>query len=143
MQSRGLSRVFYSTTVQKHQFSDTQPSSWSSSLSPPDTSTAEHHFRFGPTTSFFLELLVTALCPSPGRLPTRGAHLPVSYIFALSLLFMGFSRQEYWSELPFPPPVDHVLSDVFTVTHPSWVALLGTAHSFIELSKPLHRDCDP
>ena len=21
-------------------------------------------------------------------------------------LFMGFSRQEYWSELPFPPPVD-------------------------------------
>ena len=24
---------------------------------------------------------------------------------------MGFSRQEYWSGLPFPSPVDHVLSD--------------------------------
>ena len=24
---------------------------------------------------------------------------------------MGFSRQEYWSSLPFPSPVDHVLSD--------------------------------
>jgi len=22
---------------------------------------------------------------------------------------MGFSRQEYWSRLPFPPPMDHVL----------------------------------
>ena len=25
-------------------------------------------------------------------------------------LFMGFSRQEYWSGLPFPSPVDHILS---------------------------------
>ena len=25
---------------------------------------------------------------------------------------MGFSRQEYWSGLPFPSPVDHVLSDL-------------------------------
>ena len=24
------------------------------------------------------------------------------------ILFMGFSRQEYWSGLPFPSPVDHV-----------------------------------
>ena len=23
-----------------------------------------------------------------------------------ALLFMGFSRQEYWSELPYPPPGD-------------------------------------
>ena len=34
-------------------------------LSPADTSTAEHHFHFGPVTSFFLELLVIALHPSP------------------------------------------------------------------------------
>ena len=25
---------------------------------------------------------------------------------------MGFSRQEYWSGLPFPSPVDHILSDL-------------------------------
>ena len=31
-------------------------------LSPPDTSTTEHCFRFGPATSFYLELLVVTLC---------------------------------------------------------------------------------
>ena len=34
-------------------------------LSPPDTFTTECHFCFGPASSFFLELLVTALCSSP------------------------------------------------------------------------------
>ena len=34
-------------------------------LSPPDTSTTEHWFSFGPATSFFLELLVIALHSSP------------------------------------------------------------------------------
>ena len=48
---------------------------------------------------------------------------------------MGFSRQEYWSGLPFPSPVDHVLSELSTITHLSWVALYGMAHSFIELDK--------
>ena len=33
---------------------------------------------------------------------------------------MGFSRQEYWSGLPFPSPVAHILSDP-----PPWPALLG------------------
>ena len=46
---------------------------------------------------------------------------------------MGFSRQEYWSGLPFPSPVDHILSELTTMTLPSWVALRGMAHSFIEL----------
>ena len=53
---------------------------------------------------------------------------------------MGFSRQEYWSELLFPPPVDHVLSELFTMTHLSWVVLQGMAHSFIELHKLFHHD---
>ena len=51
------------------------------------------------------------------------------------LWFMGFSRQECWSGLPFPSPVDHVLSDLSTMTHPSWVALQIMANSFIELDK--------
>ena len=29
--------------------------------------------------------------------------------FCLFILFMGFSRQEYWSGFPFPSPVDHIL----------------------------------
>ena len=34
-------------------------------LSPPDTPTTEHHFHFGPSASFFSDLLVIALCSSP------------------------------------------------------------------------------
>ena len=33
-----------------------------------------------------------------------------------------FSRQEYWNGLPFPFPMDHILSDLSTMTRPSWVA---------------------
>ena len=32
-------------------------------------------------------------------------------------------------------PVDHILSELSTMTHPSWVALHSMAHSFIELDK--------
>ena len=48
---------------------------------------------------------------------------------------MGFLGQEYRSGLPFPSPVDHVLSELSTMICPSWVALHGMAHSFIELDK--------
>ena len=48
---------------------------------------------------------------------------------------MGFSRQEFRSSLPFPPPVEGILSELSTMTHPSWVAIHGMAHSFIELDK--------
>ena len=34
-------------------------------------------------------------------------------------LFMGFSRQECCSGLPFPSLVDHILSELSTMTHPS------------------------
>ena len=55
--------------------------------------------------------------------------------FCLFMLFMGFSRKEYWSGLPFPSPVDHILSEFSTMTHPSWVALHSMGQSFIELDK--------
>ena len=55
--------------------------------------------------------------------------------FHFFILFMGFSRQEYSSGLPFPSPVDHVLSELSTMTHLSWVALHSMAHSFIELDE--------
>ena len=50
---------------------------------------------------------------------------------------MVFSRQEYWTGLPFPSPVDHVLLELSTMTHPSWGALCGMAHSFIELDNEI------
>ena len=61
-------------------------------LSPPDRPTNECHFCFGPATSFFLELLVTALCSSPvayGTPSNLGAQLPVSYLFAFSYCSWG------------------------------------------------------
>ena len=54
--------------------------------------------------------------------------------FRLFILFKGFSRQEYWSGLPFPSPVD-VLSELSIMTHLSWVALHDVAPSFIKLDK--------
>ena len=51
--------------------------------------------------------------------------------FCLFILFMGFSRQEYWSSLPFPSAVDHVLRELSTMTHPFWVALHRMTHSFL------------
>ena len=40
----------------------------------------------------------------------------------------------YWSGLPFPSPVSHILSDLSTMTRPSWVAPRAWL-SFIELDK--------
>ena len=37
--------------------------------------------------------------------------------------------------MPVPSPVDHVLSELSTVTRPSWVAPHGMAYSFTELDK--------
>ena len=54
--------------------------------------------------------------------------------FCLFILFMRFSRQEYWSGLPFPSPVDHSLSDLSTMTRLSWV-LPQAWLSFFELDK--------
>ena len=68
-----------------------------------------------------------------------GSYWPGEFIihgpFCLFIPFMGFSRQEYWSGLPFPFLVDHVLSELSIITRPSWVALHDVAPSFIELDK--------
>ena len=103
-------------------------------LSSSDTSKAKHHFSFGPASSFFLELLVTALHSSPVAYWTP-SHLGSSSFgvisFCIFILFMGFLQQGYWSGLPFPPPVDPILSELSTMTHPSWVARHSMVHSFI------------
>ena len=38
--------------------------------------------------------------------------------------------------------MDHILSELSTMTRPSWVALHGMIHSFIELDKAVCGPCD-
>ena len=103
------------------------------------TSTTRCCFLFGSVSSFFLELF---LCSSPvaylGTYMLGSSSFSV-LVFCLFILFMMFSRQENWSGLPFPSPADHILSELSTMTCPSWVALHSMAHSFIELDKDVVR----
>ena len=102
-------------------------------LPSPVTSTTGWCCCFGSVSSFFLELFLH-WSPVAYWAPNNLGSSSFSVLsFCLFILFMGFSRQEYWSGLPFPSPVDHVLSECSTMTYLSWVALQGMAHSFIEL----------
>ena len=102
-------------------------------LPSPVTSTTGCCFCFVSISSFFLELFLH-WSPVAYWGPTNLESSSFSVLsFCLFILFMGFSRQEYWSGLPLPSPVDHILSEPSTMTHLSWVALHGMAHSFTEL----------
>ena len=103
-------------------------------LSSPDACTSGRCFCFGFISLFFPELFLhwsPVAYWAPNDLGSSSFGI---LSFCLFILFMGFSRQEYWSGLPFPFPVDHILSDLSTMTRLSWVAppaWLG----FIELDK--------
>ena len=99
----------------------------------PVTSTTGCWFCFGSIPSFFLELFLH-WSPVAYWAPTDLASSSSSVLsFCLLLLFMGFSKQQFWSGLPFPSPVDHILSDLSSMSRPSWVALL----SFFELDQAM------
>ena len=96
-------------------------------LPSPVTSTTGRYFCFVYVSSFFLELFLHWF-PVAYWAPTDLGSSSFNVIsFCLYILLMGFSRQDYWSDLPFPSPVGHV--------RPSWVTLHNMAHSFIELDK--------
>ena len=105
-------------------------------LPSPVTSTTRRCLCFGSISSFFLELLLR-WSPEAYWAPTNLGSSSFSVLsYCLSYCsWVGFSRQEYWSGLPFPCSVDHILSELSTMTYLSWVALHGMAHSFIELDK--------
>ena len=88
----------------------------------PVTSTTGYCFCFGSIPSFFLELFLHWSPVAYWAPNDLGCSSFGILSFCVFLLFMGFSRQEYWSGLPFPSPVDHILSDLSTMTSPSWVA---------------------
>ena len=87
LQSKGLSRVFSNTTVQKHQFFRAQLS-WFT-LGYTWYQNPERKWQNLNVLISYVQLFVT---------PWTVAHQ--------ASLSMGFSRQEYWSGLPFPSPGD-------------------------------------
>ena len=96
--------------------------------------TTGRFFHFGSVSLFHVELFLHS-SPVVYWAPTNlGSSFFSILSFCLFILFMGFSRQEYWSGLWFPSPVDHILSDLFTMTRPSgWPHMAWL--SFIELDK--------
>ena len=99
------------------------------------------HIHHGVLFLFWLRLFILSGVISPLISSSiLGTYWPGDFIFSvlsfcLFILFMEFSRQEYWSVSLFPSPVGHVLSKLSTMTHPSWVALHNMAQSFIELDR--------
>ena len=100
----------------------------------PVTSTTGCCFCFGSLSSFFLELFLHWSLVAYWAPIDLGSSSFSVLPFCLFILFMGFSSQEYWSGLPFPSPVVHILSDISTMTRPSWVAPQAWL-GFIELEK--------
>ena len=104
-------------------------------LPSPVTSTTWVFFCFGSISSFSLELFLHWFLVAYWA-PTDLQSSTFSFLyFWLFILFMGFSRQECRSGLPFHSPGDHVLSELSSTARPSWVALNGMAYSFIQLYK--------
>ena len=86
----------------------------------PVASTTRYCFCFVSIPSFFLELFLH-WSPVACWAPTDLGNSSFSILsFCLFILFLRFSRQEYWSGLHFFSPVDHILSDLSTVTHLSF-----------------------
>ena len=101
-------------------------------LSPVTSTTG--YFCFGSIPPFFLEFFLY-LSPVAYWASTDLGSSSFSILsFCLFILFMGFSRQEYWSGLLFSSPGDHILSE-----SPPWPVYLGWPHrawlGFIELDK--------
>ena len=87
------------------------------SRSSPDTSTTGSCFHFGPATSFFLGLLVVALHSSRVEylIPSDPGDSSFATIFFVFLYSSWDSWQVYWGALPFPPPLDYILSGLFSM----------------------------
>ena len=93
----------------------------------PITSTIGWCFYFGSISSFFLELFLHWSPVAYWASTDLGSSSFSILSFCLFILLMGFSRQEYWSGLPFPSPMDHILSELSKVVTQgiSWGHRLG------------------
>ena len=103
-------------------------------LPSPVTSTTGCWFCFSSIPSFFLELFLhwsSVVYWAPTDLGSSSFSV---LSFCLFILFMGFSRHQYWSDLLFPSPGDYILSEHSTMTSLSCVAHTAWL-SFTELDK--------
>ena len=100
----------------------------------PVTSTTGCCFCFGSISSFFLAfspLISSSLL---------GTCQPGEFIFQYPIFLpfhtvQGVLKARILKWFSIPSPVDHILSELSTMTHLYWVALPGMTHSFIELEK--------
>ena len=97
----------------------------------PVTSTAGRCFHL-----FILSGVISPLFSSS----ILGTYRPGECIFQCPIFLPfhtvhGVLKARILSDLPFPSPVVHILSEPSTMTHLFWVALHGMAHSFTELDK--------
>ena len=74
-------------------------------LSPPDIPTTEHHFCFVTASPFFPELFLCSFPVAYWTSSDLGGSSSGFISICLFILFMGFTKQEYWRDVPFPPPV--------------------------------------
>ena len=66
------------------------------------------------------------------------------HVFYLFILSMGFPRQEYWSGLSFPPTLDYIFSELFTMPiHLGWPCMVWLRSSFSYASPLPQQGCDP
>ena len=69
-----------------------------------------------------------------------GTYWPGEFIFQYPIILPfhtihGVLKARILKWFAMPSPVDHILSDLSTMTRLSWVALRGMAHHFFELDK--------
>ena len=106
-------------------------------LSPPNTSTTDSQ-KFPLWPSYFILTRATSSCPllfPSSTLDIQGVLIFPCHIFLPFHTVHGVlqARRLMWLDISFP--VGHVLSELSTMSYPSWVALHGIPHSFIELDK--------
>ena len=104
-------------------FSAPNPAAGHHQPMPPVTSKTRCCFCFGSISSLFLELFLHWSPAVYWALTHLGSSSFSVLSFCLFILFMGFSTQDLWSGLPFPSPADDVLSELSTMTRPSWAVL--------------------
>ena len=90
----------------------------------------QSHTQLGIVLLWLCPFILSGVMPPMISSSILGTYWPGEFLFQYPIilpfiLFMGFSRQEYWSGLSFPSPVDHILSDLSTMTCLSWVAPHG------------------